>query len=219
LAQAASAQCADPRGNSYCTNGGQVTFATPAPGPKPTVAPVNPTNPTGGNVNVTNPTGGNVNVTNPNAGQADVTNPNAGQSDAPNPNVPVGAPGDLSVVVVPATAAAGDTIAVAGKGFTANGRGNLLFVNVVGADGVPFDAAYTAISCVETDNVSLALLQDLGWGCSSGANGAPIQSASDGTFRATVTVPPVAAGDAQVCISSVFSNPVCAPLTVQDGGG
>jgi hypothetical protein len=227
LAQVASAQCADPRGNAYCANGGQVTFASPTPKPtagtaavtNPTGGNVNVTNPTGGNVNVTNPTGGNVNVTNPTGGNVDVTNPNAGQTDAPNPNIPVGIPVDLSVVVAPASAAAGDTIAVAGKGFTANGRGNLIFINVVGADGVPFDTRYTAITCVETDNVYLAMLQDLGWGCTLGASGPLTRSADDGTFRASITVPPVAAGDGKVCISSVFSNPVCTPLTVEDGGG
>src|SRR5258707_9342837 len=45
--------CADPRGNSYCTNNGLVDM----------------TNPTAGNVTVTNPTGGLVNTQNPTPGQ------------------------------------------------------------------------------------------------------------------------------------------------------
>ena len=38
-AQVASAQCADPRGNSYCQNNGQVTFTTPAGQAKPASQP------------------------------------------------------------------------------------------------------------------------------------------------------------------------------------
>lgn len=218
MAPAVSAQCADPRGNSYCTNGGQVTVQNPSGGN------VNVTNPTGGNVNVTNPTGGNVNVTNPNAGDSGATNPNAGDSGATNPNAgdsgatnpnaPIAGPRDLSVVVAPDSASVGDTIAVAGRGFTANGRGNLIFINVVGVDGVRMDANYKPITCVQTDDFYLGLLQDLGWGCSSESAGPLVQSADDGTFRATIKVPPVAPGDAKVCISSVFSNPVCTPLAV-----
>src|ERR1700674_2557184 len=51
-AQVASAQCADPRGNSYCNPGGLVNMPNPSP----------PTN---------------VNVQNPDAGNSDVQNPNA----------------------------------------------------------------------------------------------------------------------------------------------
>src|SRR5258708_5972659 len=63
----ALAQCADPRGNAYCTNNGQVTTQ----------------NPTGGLVNTQNPTGGQVNTQNPTGGQVTFN---------PPPSAPVNAP-------------------------------------------------------------------------------------------------------------------------------
>jgi hypothetical protein len=76
VGQVASALCADPRGNSYCTNGGLVNAQNPNP----------PTN-----VDVQNPDAGNSNVQNPNApiAIAGVQNPDAGNSNMQNPNAPI----------------------------------------------------------------------------------------------------------------------------------
>jgi hypothetical protein len=180
----------------------------------------NPNPPT--NVNVQNPNPPtNVNVQNPNPPtNVNVQNPDAVDSGAQNPDVPTSGPTDLSVVVAPQAAGAGDTVAIAGRGFTANGRGGQLFVNLVDSNGQRFDTRYSEIQCTQTDDLGLNLLQDLGWGCSSGANGDIPTSGSDGTFRANIAVPAAAApGPGQICISSIFSNPVCTPFMVGGGDG
>src|SRR5579884_3858137 len=146
LAQTASAQCADPRGNAYCSNGGLVTTQNPNP----------PTN-----VNVQNPSPPtNVNVQNPNAGNSSVVNPNPPSASAQT--------GQLTVM--PAGGAPGDVVGVSGQGFGSN---NLMFLNVVDSAGQTLDTDSRAYSCTETDSTLLNLYQDLGWGCSSGAQAGP----------------------------------------------
>src|ERR1700687_1840178 len=86
MAPIGSAQCADPRGNSYCTNNGQVTFGTPA---SQSQTPSQPCADPRGNACCTN--GGLVNVQNPNPPtNVNVQNPNAGDSGAQNPNAQIG---------------------------------------------------------------------------------------------------------------------------------
>jgi hypothetical protein len=87
VAPVASAQCADPRGNSYCQNGGQVTFSAP-----PAQSSLPPTQP--------QPTPADA------AGQA--TSP-AVQSNAP-------AAAAASISLDPPTAPAGATVIVSGQG-------------------------------------------------------------------------------------------------------
>jgi hypothetical protein len=232
----AQAQCADPSG--HCSNGGQVTFSSP-PAAGPTTGPcadpsgncpngglVNTQNPTGGLVNVANPNAGQSNVTNPNAGQSDVTNPSAGQSDVTNPSagqatdgqgIAPTAPG-LSVTVSPTAGTAGDEVALLGQGFSANGQGGLVFINVVDANGTAFDTNYQPMSCVDSDDTLLNLYQDLGWGCSGDAMGPLTGSSASGALTASFVVPDGAApGPGQVCVASVFSNPVCTAFTIQGG--
>jgi hypothetical protein len=77
FAQGASAQCADPRGNAYCTNGGLVNVQNANP----------PTN-----VDIANPTGGDSGAQNPNAPIATATTGEL--TVAPDG----GAPGDMLAV-------------------------------------------------------------------------------------------------------------------------
>jgi len=87
--QVAGAQCADPRGNSYCTNGGQVTFNPPPSGS------TQPPNVTGG-------------------GEATVP---TGQDSNPalQPNAP--ASPRAFITLDPAAAPAGATVTITGQGF------------------------------------------------------------------------------------------------------
>jgi len=232
LAQVASAQCADPRGNSYCTNGGQVTFSSPPSQPQPPAqnpnpprnapvtnpnpprnAPVtNPNPPT--NVNVTNPNPPtNVNVVNPNPPtNVDVQNPNAGDSGAQNPNAPISMAGGAQLTVAPASGAPGDLVANAGQGLGAN---NNIYLNVTDAAGNILDTDSRAFSCVETDDVLLNLYQDRGWGCSGGAQPGPInRSGADGTLVGAIRIPSTAVpGPARVCAMSVIAPP-CTTITI-----
>ncbi len=116
FSSAAFAQpCADPRGNSYCTNNGLVDM----------------TNPTAGNVTVTNPTGGLVNTQNPTPGQVTFAPPPSSPRQTPpaQPQAPrktTGAPGPSgaaatgSVTVDPPAALAGATVTVSVSGLPAN---------------------------------------------------------------------------------------------------
>src|SRR5215469_11618448 len=84
----ASAQCADPRGNSYCTNGGQVTFTPPAQ-PSQEQPPQQP------------------------QPQQQQPQPAQQQSPAVQPNAP--ASSDASLTLDPQAAAAGDSVSITGQ--------------------------------------------------------------------------------------------------------
>ena len=88
----ASAQCADPRGNSYCTNNGQVTFNPPPGGAQP-VQPAQPAQ-----------TGG--------------TNAPGANNPAVQPNAPVAA--NPTLVVDPSSAPASATITITATGLGPN---------------------------------------------------------------------------------------------------
>ena len=203
FAASASAQCADPRGNSYCSNGGLVNVPNPNP----------PTN-----VNVQNPNPPtNVNVQNPNPPtNVDTTNPTGGDSGAQNPNAPTVSAATGQLTVAPAAGAPGDMLAVTGQGFGAN---NLMFLNVIDAAGNILDTDSRAFSCTETDDVLLNLYQDLGWGCSSGARpGRLNQTNPDGTFSGAIQIPAEAMpGPARLCARGVFADS-CTPITIADPG-
>ena len=199
FAEGANAQCADPRGNAYCSNGGLVNVQNPNP----------PTN-----VNVANPNPPtNVNVANPNPQtNVNVQNPNGGDSGAQNPNAPISSAATGQLTVAPQGGAPGDMLAVSGQGFGAN---NLMFLNVIDSSGQILDTDSRAFSCTETDDVLLNLYQDLGWGCSSGARTGPLnQTNADGTFVGAIQVPAEAApGPARLCAKGVFPDS-CIPITI-----
>jgi hypothetical protein len=199
FAEGASAQCADPRGNAYCTNGGLVNVQNPNP---PTNVKVQNPNP---------PT--NVNVQNPNPPtNVDVANPTGGDSGAQNPNAPIATATTGELTVAPDGGAPGDMLAVEGQGFGAN---NLMFLNIIDSAGDILDTDSRAFSCTETDDFVLNLYQDLGWGCSSGARPGPLnQTNPDGTFVGAIRIPAEAApGPARLCAKGVFPDS-CTPITI-----
>jgi len=246
FAEGASAQCADPRGNAYCTNGGQVTVQNPNPptnvqiqnpnpptnvqiqnpNPPTNVNVQNPNPPTNvnvqnpnppTNVNVQNPTGGDSGAQNPNPPtNVDVANPNGGDSGAQNPNAPLAGTATGQLTVAPDAGAPGDMLAVSGQGF---GPNNLMFLNVIDSSGQVLDTDSKAFSCTESDDFLLNLYQDLGWGCSSGARSGPLnKSEADGTFIGAIQIPAEAApGPARLCARGVFPDS-CTPITISDGG-
>ena len=203
LAEPASAQCADPRGNAYCTNGGLVNIQNPNPP---------------ANVNVQNPNPPtNVNVQNPNPPtNVNVTNPAGGDSGAQNPNAPLSSATTGQLTVAPAGGAPGDMLGVSGQGFGAN---NLMFLNVIDSAGIILDTDSRAFACTETDDVLLNLYQDLGWGCSSGARSGPLnQTNADGTFTGAIQIPAQAVpGPARLCAKGVFPDS-CTAITIADPG-
>ena len=97
-ATVASAQCADPRGNSYCPNNGQVTFNPPPSGAQPAqpVQPVQPAQPA--------QTGG--------------TTAPAANNPAVQPNAPATA--NATLVVDPPSAPASATITITATGLGPN---------------------------------------------------------------------------------------------------
>jgi hypothetical protein len=218
--QVASAVCADPRGPAYCTNDGLVTFPTPVPPSPPTAPCADPR----GAAYCSN--GGQVSAPNPNPGQANpttssiannTTNSTGAANATTSAAVPV-APG-LSVQVNPPAGGVGDTVAVVGQGFSANGSGGLVFINLVDSNGVARDTNYKPITCMNTQDWLLNLYQDLGWGCSGEAAGPLTNSNAGGGFAASFTVPDgVGMGPGKVCVASVFSNPVCTAFVIQAPG-
>ena len=130
-ATSASAQCADPRGASYCTNNGQVTFGPPpgqsvAPAPPPATGAPAPPPATG------------------------ATSP-AVQSNAP-------ASSSASISVDPASAPAGATITVTGQGL---GGGRSAWVNLahmVTATGLGLGAKQLATVNTAADGTLTATL-------------------------------------------------------------
>src|SRR6266851_7733215 len=188
FAPAALAQpCADPRGNSYCTNNGLVNMQNPNP----------PTN---------------VNVQNPNAGNAKVTNPSAGNSNVQNPNAPIARAGGSQLATLNSGGAPGDGVVVTGQGF---GTNNVMFLNVIDSSGTEWDTDSRAFSCNETDNWVVVIYQNYGLGCSSGAQtGRLNQSNADGTFTGVVQIPPTASfGPAKLCAKGVFAT-TCTPIMI-----
>ncbi len=188
FAEGANAQCADPRGNAYCSSGGLVNVQNPNP----------PTN---------------VNVQNPNPPtNVNVANPSGGDSGAQNPNAPISSAATGQLTVAPQGGAPGDMLGVSGRGFGAN---NLMFLNVIDSSGQILDTDSRAYSCTETDDVLLNLYQDLGWGCSSGAQTGPLnQTNPDGTFVGAIQIPAEAApGPARLCARGVFPDS-CTPITI-----
>jgi hypothetical protein len=231
-AQVASAQCADPRGNSYCNPGGLVNMPNPSPptnvnvqnpNPPRNVNVQNPNPPTNvnvqnpnppRNVNVQNPNPPtNVNVQNPNPPtNVDVQNPDAGNSDVQNPNAPIAIAGDSQLAVLNGGGAPGDAIVVTGQGF---GKNNNMFLNVVDSTGTEWDTDSRAFSCNETENWVIVIYQNYGLGCSSGARpGRLNRSNPDGAFSGVVQIPPTASsGPAKLCAKGVFPT-TCTPISI-----
>ncbi len=211
LALVASAQCADPRGNAYCTKGGLANGQNPNPG-----GLVNGQNPNpGGVANGQNPNpGGLANGQNPNpGGLATGQNPNpSGPATGQNPDLPITTPvlGQLSALN--GGGAPGGVVVVTGQGFGSN---NNMFIDVIDSNGVEWDTDSRAFSCNETDNVALFTYQNYGLGCSSGVRPGPLdKSASDGTFSGMVMIPTTASiGPAEMCAKGVFPT-TCTSITI-----
>jgi|SRR5579864_2245908 len=216
-----SAQCADPRGNAYCTNGGLANGQNPNP---PTNVGQNP-NP-GGLVNGQNPNpGGLVNGQNPNPGSlvngqnpnpggpTNGQNPNpGGPTNGQNPDLPITAPVTAQLSALNGGGAPGDMVVVTGDGFGSN---NNIFIDVTDSNGVEWDTDSRAFSCNETDDWVLVTYQEYGLGCSSGVRPGPLdKSASDGTFSGVVMIPTTASvGPAEMCAKGVFAT-TCTPITI-----
>jgi hypothetical protein len=116
-AQVASAQCADPRGNSYCQNNGQVTFTTPSSQSQTPSQPC--ADPRGNAYCQSNPSAQNT-VAPPPGGTA-----NQGNSPAAQPNAP--ASSNASISLDPPVAPAGTTVTITGQGL---GGGRSAWVNL-----------------------------------------------------------------------------------------
>lgn len=167
-ATVASAQCADPRGNSYCQNGGQVTF-NPPPGQQ-SQPPAQPS----GQVVAPAPV-------QPQPGTAG----NPGNSPAVQPNAPAAA--NASINIDPPIAPAGATATISGQGL---GGGRSAWVNLS--------------HMTSTGGLNLGAKQL-----------ATVNTAPDGSFSMTVTIPSVpswTAGQADICVVNASAQPVCAPF-------
>jgi len=118
--QIASAQCADPRGNSYCQNNGQVTFAAPPAQSQPATQPC--ADPRGNAYCQAAPVSQPAQVIAPAPAQ---TSPQTSSNPVLQPNAP--ASPSASVSVDPAVAPAGATITVTGQGL---GGGRSAWINL-----------------------------------------------------------------------------------------
>ena len=204
----AGAQCADPRGNSYCSNGGQVTFTTP---PSQSAAPSQPCADPRGNAycqtntspasNQPGQANGAAPSTQPQApaagtvggaaagttGQAAGTTGAGGNSPAVQPNAPA-AP-DASISIDPSEAPAGAQVTLTGHGL---GGGRSAWVNLS--------------HMTSTGGLNLGAKQ-LG----------TINTAPDGSVSATLTIPTVpswTAGSADICVINATADPVCTQFTL-----
>ena len=187
----ASAQCADPRGNSYCQNNGQVTFTTPANPSKP---PTQPCADPRGNAycqgssssQTTQPAAPPVQPAQT-GGTAATNGNNAPALPAIQSNAP-SAP-NASMSIDPPSAPAGSTVSVTASGLGAN------------------RSAWVNLSHMTTTA-----------GLNLGAKQlATVNTAPDGTLSATVMIPAVpswTAGTADICLINATAQPVCAPFTL-----
>jgi hypothetical protein len=186
----ASAQCADPRGNSYCSNNGQVTFNPP---PNPSQPASQPCADPRGNAycqGTSSPHTSQV-IAPPvqpvQPAQTGATNAPGANSPAVQPNAPVTT--NANLIVDPPSAAAGATIAI-----TASGLG-------------PNRSAWVNLSHMTTAA-----------GLNLGAKQlATVNTAVDGSLNTTVIIPAVPSwttGKADICLINASAQPVCAPFTL-----
>lgn len=180
----ASAQCADPRGNSYCSNNGQVTFSPPpGSGSQPSNVPC--ADPRGNAYCQSNPPSNPpVPQTPPQTG---VTAPPAANNPAVQPNAP--ATSAASVAVDPAAAPAGSTVTI-----TASGLG-------------PNRSAWVNLSHMTTP-------QGLSLGAKQLATVNTAADGSLSTSVVVPAVPGWTAGNADICLINASAQPVCTPFTL-----
>jgi hypothetical protein len=243
-AQLASAQCADPRGNAFCSNGGLVQGQNPSPGgvvrgqnPSPggVVQGQNPSpggvvqgqNPSpGGVVQGQNPSpGGVVQGQNPSpGGVVQGQNPSPGgvvQGQNPSPGgVVQGQNPDLPIT----TPVSGQLSALNGGGAPGDmvvvtgqgfGSNNNMYIDVIDSNGIEWDTDSRAFSCNETDNVALFNYQNYGLGCSSGVRPGPLdKSASDGTFSGVVMIPTTSSAGPAQLCAKGVFATICTPITI-----
>ncbi len=207
FSSAAFAQpCADPRGNSYCTNNGLVDM----------------TNPTGGNVNVSNANGGLVNTQNPMPGQVTFspppsspkqTTPSQPQAVQNAPAAPARsqAPQNSQAIVSSSRAAANGSVSVDPPGAPA---GATVTVNV---SGLPANAGFVV------NLGQLKTTEGLTWGAKNmqTADGASLQADRSGNFSGSFTVPTVPdfiAPQGSVCAIILGTASYCTPFSLQSAG-
>jgi hypothetical protein len=192
--QVASAQCADPRGNSYCTGGGLVTFPTPAPAPAKQQPCADPR--------------GNSYCTGPVVFSTPVPVPQPAPQPKPQPQPQPIQPPQLQpqatasprITLDTDSAPVGGTLTVSGTGFALSGSGTDLFLNLIPA------------STNQRTALGIEMLRN---------DPSVIRSADDGTFSVQVAVPNGQPGLQQICAlpqKSGLGNYICAPFTVLDGG-
>ncbi len=206
----ALAQCADPRGNAYCTNNGQVTTQ----------------NPTGGQVNTQNPTGGQVNTQNPTGGQVNTQNPTGGQvTFNPPPSAPVNAPpAQPQPPQSPSTTAPSGPAPAAGNQGFANGAlsvdpsaaaaGETVTVTVTGLPaGTGFVVNLGQLKTLTGNDAPAKNMQS--------ADGARLNVGPDGSFTGSFVVPTVpdqVAPQASVCAAVLGRASYCVPFSLSSAG-
>jgi hypothetical protein len=188
-AQVANAQCADPRGNAYCSGAGQVTFSPPPAGQSPANLPC--ADPRGNAYCQSNPSSQNaqggqvIAPAQPPSTGTGVSNPS--NSPAVQSNAPAAANASLSID--PPVAPAGASVTVTGQGFGAARSASVNLSNMVSTGGLNLGAKQLAT----------------------------INTAADGSLSTTVTIPSVpswTAGQANICVINASAQPVCAPFTL-----
>jgi hypothetical protein len=186
-AQVASAQCADPRGNSYCSNNGQVTF-NPPPGSSQTSA--QPCADPRGNAYCQN--GGQATSAQPQAqpqpaSQPASANGPASSNPALQPNAPQSA--SASISLDPPSAPAGASVTVSAQGLGPNRSAWVNLAQMKSTTGLNLGAQQLAT----------------------------VTTAADGSLSTSVTIPAVpswTAGTASICLINATAQPVCAPFTL-----
>jgi hypothetical protein len=206
--QVASAQCADPRGNTYCSNNGQVTFNPPPgssqPASQPCADPSGNTyctpdglvqggqNPMPGQVTFNLPPRSGVQTTTTGQPQVAPQGPPVGPSSA------VVGQGNGAVSVDPAAAPAGATVTVS-------------------ISGMPPNSGFVVNLGQLKTNTGLTL----GAKSMQTADQSALQSGRDGSFSGTFTVPAVpdsTAPEASICASILGRVSYCTPFTLQSAG-
>jgi len=193
-APVASAQCADPHGNNYCT--GTVVFNTPVPVPSKPGPCADPR----GNNYCTGTVVFNTPVPVPQPAPQPQPQPQPIRPPQPQPQPqPVAR---LQITLDTDSAPVGGTLTVSGTGFALSGAGTDLFLNLVPAPA--------------GGNLRTALASEM-----LRNDPSVIRSADDGSFSVKLAVPNAQPGLQQICAlpqKNGLGNYICAPFTVLDGG-
>jgi hypothetical protein len=226
--QVASAQCADPRGNAYCTNGGLATGQNPNPpmnvGQNPNPPKNVGQNPNPGGLVGQNPNPGGLVGQNPNPGGLVGQNPNPGGlvGQNPNPGTPVAqntsAPPAQSQAPQSSQASDSSSRPWANGSVTVDPPGAPAGATVtVSVAGLPANSAFV----VNLGQLKTAAGQIYGAENMPTADGASMQADSNGNFSGTFTVPAVPDfinPQGSVCAVILGRASYCAPFALQSVG-